>query len=282
MALGVLVIICIILSAIICAATGAFIGITWLWALPVGALGCFLVVAGLLFLIIWGMSLAVDTSKPQEEDNPFYRRTAYLIASLLKSVLQIRVHTTGMEKVPQDGRILLVCNHLSNADPVLLLYYFRSKQLAFISKRENSSMFIVGKLMHKILCQLINRGNDREALKTILKCVQILKEDKASIGVFPEGYTSVDGLLHPFRHGVFKIAQKAQVPIVVCTLKNTQYVFHNGKRLKPTDVYLDVVGVVPPEEIKGITAVQVGTRVHKMMADNLGPDLVLPETEEKP
>lgn len=282
MALGVLIVICITLSALICAAAGAFTGLAWIWALPVGTLGCFIAAAGLLFLLAWFMGLAVDPSKPQEKDDPFYRAVVYLIIALARPLLRIRVHTTGMEKVPRDGRILLVCNHLDNLDPVLLLYYFRSKQLAFISKRENATMFLVGKLMHKLLCQLINRENDREALKTILKCVQILKDDLASIAVFPEGYTSVDGLLHPFRHGVFKIAQKAQVPIVVCTLKNTQYGFHNAKRLKPTDVYLDVVGVIPPEEIQGVTAVQVGTRVHKMMADNLGPQLVLPETQENP
>lgn len=140
-------------------------------------------------------------------------------------------------------------------------------------------MFLVGKLMHKLQCQLINRENDREALKTILKCVQILKEDKASVAVFPEGYTSVDGLLHPFRCGVFKIAQKANVPIVVCTLQNTQHVFHNAKRLRPTDVELHLLGVIPAEELKGVTAISIGKRVHDMMAADLGPENVLPDTE---
>ena len=101
-----------------------------------------------------------------------------------------------------------------------------------------------------------------------------MKDDAVSIGVFPEGYTSLDGLLHPFRHGVFKIAQKAKVPIVVCTLRNTQYVFKNARKLRPTDVYLDVVDVIPAEELAEVTAVDVGNRVHKLMADNLGPDLV--------
>ena len=143
-------------------------------------------------------------------------------------------------------------------------------------------MFIVGKVMHKILCQMINRENDREALKTILKCVQLIREDQVSIGVFPEGYTSLDGLLHPFRNGVFKIAQKAQVPIVVCTLQNTQYIFRNALKLKPTDVHLHMLGVIPVEELQGVTAVEIGKRVHKMMADDLGPELVSPESEETP
>ena len=138
-------------------------------------------------------------------------------------------------------------------------------------------MFVVGKFMHKTLCQLVNRENDREALKTILKCIQILKEDKASICVFPEGYTSKDGKLHHFRSGVFKIAQKANVPIVICTLQNTNKVFSNVLKLKSTDVHLHIVDVIPAEELKGVTAVEVGDRVHGLMAEDLGPALVLPE-----
>jgi len=173
---------------------------------------------------------------------------------------------------------LLVCNHLSLLDPVILLAYFRKSQLAFISKQENNSMFLVGKLMHKILCQLINRENDREALKTIIACIRLIQEDAVSVGVFPEGYIHGDELLHPFRSGVFKIAQKANVPIVVCTLQNTQKVKKNMPQLKPTDVHLHLVGVLQPEEFEGLTTVDIANRVHAMMVEDLGPDLVLPET----
>ena len=138
-------------------------------------------------------------------------------------------------------------------------------------------MFLVGKLMHKMLCQLINRENDREALKTIINCIRLIQEDKASIGVFPEGYIHGDEKLHPFRSGVFKIAQKAKVPIVVCTLQNTQKVKENMPRFKPTDIHLHLVGVVQPEEIEGLTTVDIANRVHAMMAEDLGPDLVLQE-----
>ena len=92
--------------------------------------------------------------------------------------------------------------------------------------------------------------------------------------MFPEGYTSRDGKLQHFRSGVFKIAQKANVPIVVVTLQNTAVILHNAARLKPTQVELHLVGVIPPEELKGVTAVEIGERVHRMMADDLGPDLV--------
>jgi 1-acyl-sn-glycerol-3-phosphate acyltransferase len=200
---------------------------------------------------------------------------AYAIIDAVSTLAQMHVHTEGLEQTPKDGRFLLVCNHINDIDPAVLLKFFKKSQLAFISKRENRTKFVIGPVMHKIMCQPINRENDREALKTILNCVRLLKEDKVSIGVFPEGYTSLDGLLHPFRSGVFKIAQKAGVPIVVCTLQNTQYVLKNALKLKPTTVELHLVGVIGAEELKGRTAVDVGEQVHKMMADDLGPDKVL-------
>ena len=229
------------------------------------------------FLILWIASLFVDTEKSQEKDNRFYRFITQTTTRLAIWILRMRVQTKGLEQTPKDGRFLLVCNHLSLLDPVMLLAYFRKSQLAFISKRENNSMFLVGKLMHKMMCQLINRENDREALKTIITCIRLIQEDQVSIGVFPEGYIHGDEKLHPFRSGVFKIAQKTKVPIVVCTLQNTQKVKKNMPHLKPTDVHLHLVGVVQPEEFEGLTTVDIANRVHAMMAEDLGPDLVLQE-----
>ena len=279
MILGIMALFALASGALLCGGTGAFADYTWLWMLPVGFVGAFILLLAAFFVFLVICCRLVDQSKPQEQDSPFYRALTYFTAKLALEILQVRVHTRGLEMLPKDGRILLVSNHINDLDPVVLMHYFKKKKPAFISKRENSSMFVVGKLMHKTMCQLINRENDREALKTILKCVQLIKEDQVSIGVFPEGYTSMDGLLHPFRNGVFKIAQKAQVPIVVCTLQNTQYIVRNALKLKPTDVHLHLLGVIPVEELKGVTAVEIGNRIHKMMADDLGPDLVLPESK---
>ena len=143
-------------------------------------------------------------------------------------------------------------------------------------------MFIIGKLMHKILCQPLDRENDRAALKTILKCIQLLKEDKVNIAVFPEGYCSKDGLLHPFRSGVFKIAQKANVPIVVCTVKNTKQIFRNLRKLKKTDVELHLVDVIPAEDLKSKNTVEIGDMVYEMMIADMGEAFryIQPENNE--
>ncbi|MBQ8910139.1 MAG: 1-acyl-sn-glycerol-3-phosphate acyltransferase [Oscillospiraceae bacterium] len=274
MLLGFLFTVPAVCALLICFFTGVFQSLAWLWALPVSYLGSFLVTGVLVFLFVIICEHAVDTDKPQEKDSKFYRFLVNCIAEAAIPILSVKMHTKGLEKTPKEGRFLLVCNHLNEMDPVVLLRYFKDSQLAFISKRENQSMFVVGKYMHKIQCQLMNRENDREALKTILKCVEIIKEDKASIAVFPEGYIKPDRKLHHFRSGVFKIAQRTKVPIVVCTLRNTQYVFHNGKRLKPTDVYLNLVDVIQPEAYAGMSTVDLGNMVYEMMAQDLGPENV--------
>lgn len=274
MVLGVFCVISVLVAAMLCMGKEL---ITWLWLLPVGFLGCFLLLLVLVFLVLYIMSLLVNTRREQEQDNPFYRQMAYLVIEVLITLLGVKVNTWGLENTPKEGRFLLVCNHLSQVDPVVLLHCFKKSQLAFISKRENQSMFVVGKIMHKLLCQPINRENDREALKTILKCMDIIRQDKASIAVFPEGYTSLDQKLHPFRSGVFKIAQKTKVPIVVCTIDNSQNVKHDIRRLKRPHVNLHLVRVLQPEDYAGLTTVELGNQIHDIMAEDLGPAYALEE-----
>ena len=262
-------------GVLICLGCDAFLTLDWLLLLPVSFFGFFLVLLALGFGILMIMCKRVDQDVPQEEDDKFYRIVTNLIIQSALPVLQIHVKKYGLEKMPKEGRFLLVCNHCNDSDPIILLHCLPKYQLAFVSKKENRDMFVIGPMMHKIQCQLINRENDREALKTILKCIQILKEDKASIAVFPEGgILSEDGKLHPFKPGVFKIAQKANVPIVVCTLKNTKDVVHNLLRLKPSYVEMRVLEVIPPEEIKGVTTVDIAHRCHDLMAEDLGADLI--------
>ena len=243
-----------------------------LWTLPLLFIGVYAVLFLIALIFLWIVCALVDFDKPQEEDSPFYRAVMHVYIEALIQLVRVRLHTKGLENTPKEGRFLLVCNHLFIADPGILLHAFRKSQLAFLTKKENYSMPIINKFMHKILCQSIDRENDRESLKSILKCIQLIKEDKVSICAFPEGYTSKDGKLHHFRSGVFKIAQKANVPIVVCTLQGTKNIFPNLRKLRTTPVELHLVEVIPAEELKGKTAVEIGDRVYESMISDLGED----------
>lgn len=277
MLLGSIGVISLVIAAAVCC-FGSFPALLWIG--PLTFAGSFLALMVLAFLFLWLVTAFVDLKKPQEHDSKFYRTLVALYVPAICTILRMRVHTRGLEKTPTDGRFMLVCNHLFDFDPVVLLGWFGKSQLAFISKWENSAMFIVGKVMHKLMCQLINRENDREALKTILRCIQLLKEDECSIAVFPEGYTSVDGRLHHFRPGVFKIAMKAQVPIVVCTITNTNRVVHNILRLKHTDIELHLIDVIPAEALKGRTAVDISEQVYQMMLNDLGANFAPLESDK--
>jgi len=273
------------LFSFITGATAFLTGFLWMrldlsWMLlPLLAAGIFLglTLAAFLFLLI--LCVLVDLKKPQEHDSPFYRKAMTVYIEALVSIVQARIHTEGLEKLPTEGRFLMVCNHQHIADPGVLLHVFRNSQMAFISKKENSTMFVVNKMMHRTMCQLIDRENDRAALKTILKCIQLIKDDEVSICVFPEGGIKEEGKLSHFRSGVFKIAQKANVPIVVCTLKGTSNLFHNMKRLKPTRIQLHLVDVIPAEEVKAANTVELSNRIYHMMLNDLGPEYAPENTE---
>ena len=263
----------VLFATILCAVTVGFAGLgpklLWLVFFAGGWVVCLLV----CFLAVWIPSLRADPTVEQDGDDPYIRAVVKLYAPAVFKLLGCRIEATGTEKLPADGRFLLVCNHLFDLDPGIPLTVFPNAQLAFISKKENLQKPIIGKLMLKIQCQLLDRENDRAALKTILKCISILKEDKANIAVFPEGGIIKDGkLLHKFRPGVFKIAQKANVPIVVCTLNGTQNILSNLKKLRRTTVRFHLVEVIPAEELKGVTTTQIADRVHALMAADFAPE----------
>jgi 1-acyl-sn-glycerol-3-phosphate acyltransferase len=256
---------------------GIFESYTWLWAYPLLAIGILLVEILLSFGYLMLLCKRVDFESEQEEDAPHYRWVVEQLVESVVPLVRIGVKVSGMEKVPPQGRFMLVCNHCSNSDPVMLLSAFKGRQVAFIAKKEVKDMFVVGPMLHKVLGQFIDRENDREALKTILKCVKILKEDKASIGVFPEGYILPHRKLHHLRPGVFKIAQKAQAPIVVCTLKGTRELIPSLAHLRHTDVELKVVTVLSVEELTGRATTDIAQQVYEIMAADLGPENVAEE-----
>lgn len=274
MLLGTIFVLALAGAAGICFWTDAFQSLAWLWVFPVSFIGTVLIAAGIFLAVIVLMAKAVDMEKPQEKDSKPYRIAIQLLAQAAVPILSVRMHTEGLEKRPKSGRFFVVCNHLNEMDPVILLRYFPKSQLTFISKQENKKMFVVGPMLHKIQGQFINRDNDRQALRSIVKCIEILREDRGSVAVFPEGYIHDDKKLHHFRSGVFKIAQKTKVPIVVCTVLNTPPVFHNGLRLKKTHVHFHVLDVIEPQEYEALTTVELGNKVYEMMAADLGPENV--------
>ena len=239
-----------------------------LWQFPLTFLGCFAALVLLFLLIMFLSCTLVDMRKHVKKPNRYFLFLLNQFCRLAFFLGGVQLHTEGLEKVPQQGRYMMVANHLFAFDPMLFYHAFPKTELSFIAKKENFSLYVVSQIMHELLCLPIDRENDREALKSVVRAIQLLKEDRTSIVVFPEGYTSKTGELQPFRNGTFKIAQKAEVPIVVCTISNTKAILRNMFR-RHTDVYLSVHEVIPAEELIGKTTIEIGSRVHRIMEDGI-------------
>lgn len=219
----------------------------------------------LLYVLAAGLiTLFVDKKKEQEKVEPFFRGLVIYTVGLINALCRVRIHTEGFEDLP-EGRWLYVSNHRSGFDALTACWALRKQGVAFIMKPSIMAIPIAGQALHKACFLSIDRENDREALKTIIKATQLIKKDEASIAVYPEGTRNPDGKgLLPFRNGVFKIAQRAKVPVVVATVKNSEKVLRNFP-WRPTDVYLKVCKIISVEEMEGLKTNDIGDEARKCM-----------------
>jgi len=215
----------------------------------------------LFFLYLLIITSFVDQSRPQPRPSRFYQVSANYLLGLLTVLSRIRLHVSGTEKIPEE-RFLLVCNHRSNYDPIVTGWALRRFGLGFVSKPENMRRFIVGNLAHKCGYLPIDRDNDRAALKTILEAAARLRSGAMSFGVYPEGTRHAEEEMLPFRCGAFKIAQKADVPIVIAAIRGTDDVCKNFP-WRATDVELTICGVLDRETVRTSKTTEIGDVVRE-------------------
>lgn len=225
-----------------------------------------------IFTII--CSLFINKNKEYETDSKFFRFLLYACTKIVRVVARIKIKVTGLEYVPKEGRYLVVGNHRSNFDPILLWEVIdKSADLCFISKPENFNFFTFGKIMRRLCFLAIDRENPRKALETINKAAQYLKEDKFSIVAYPEGTRNKsDEPLLPFHNGLFKIAKKAHVPIVVVVSRNNENIQKNFP-FHGTEVYYDFAGIIDADQVVSMSNNEIGEKVQQMMLEKLNSDI---------
>lgn len=226
-------------------------------------LGLFL----LYVLFLGACALLVNPEKEYDENSGFYRFLLDSATTAAIKLLRIRVHISGMEKIPKDTKVLFVSNHRSNFDPIVTWYALKEWKIAFVSKPENFKVPFFGRIIRKCCFLPIDRENPRKAIITINKAAKLLKRQEVSIGIYPEGTRSKNCELLPFHNGVFKIAQKAETPIVVLSITGTEKISARTP-FQPTDVYLDVLEVFPSENIKEIKTEMIGMMVRHLILTN--------------
>ena len=214
-------------------------------------------------------SFAVDPKKEYSHNSPFYRFLLNSASVVVLKLLRVKIHTSGMEQMPADRKFLLVCNHRSNFDPIITWCVFKRWEPAFISKAENFKIPIFGRIIRKCCFMEIDRINPRNTMKTIQHAAELLKAGEVSVAVYPEGTRSKSGELLPFHNGMFKIAQKADAQIVVLAISGTEKIAKNLKRLKSSQVYLEVVETIPTEEVRALRSSAIGVRVMEGMEKSI-------------
>lgn len=238
------------------------------WLVPVLFVAFFLgfVILHLTVTCIW--IATANVNKPPKGTKAF-RVLANITIPMLLKLARVSVKTEGADKIPENARMLFVCNHQHDLDPVMLLSAFPSADLGFIGKKDiYKEMPFIAKAMHRLYCLPIDRENDRAEAKTVIEASRLLKSGKASVGLFPEGYTSKTCELLPFRNGAFKVAYRAEAPIAVCVINNTRAI---PKRLiwRHTEIALNVLAVIPYDEYKDLHTVELGDKIHAMMQAEL-------------
>ncbi len=233
-----------------------------LWVL-LGILG--LLLAYILLVVI--SCLFADRHKVYDKNSRYFRFLLNSSTGLAVKILRIKLKVTGLDKLP-NGRFLLVGNHRSKFDPILTWYAFRKYDLAFISKYENFEVPIFGRIIRKCCFMGIDRENPRKAAKTIIQSVKLIKSNECSVAVYPEGTRNYGEGLLPFHNAVLKIAQKAEVPVVVLTAKGT-YEIQKNFPLHKSVVKLDVTDVIPAGEVKSLSTAQLGEKIQASMLKNL-------------
>lgn len=219
----------------------------------------------LLFLTV--CMLLVSPNKYYTKDSQFYRFLIDLAATVACWGARLRLHITGKEMLPKDRRILYVGNHVSNYDPIITWHAFPDAKLSFISKASNFKLPWFGRFIRRCCFMDIDRENPRNAIVTINRAADLLRNQEVSIGVYPEGTRSKSAELLPFHNGVFKIAQKANVDIAVISLTGTEKI-HRNYPWHRTDIYVDVLEIIPAEEIKGVKTEIIGSRVETLLRAN--------------
>lgn len=131
----------------------------------------------------------------------------------------------GRENLPQDSACVLVANHQSFWD--IMVLYGLNYPYKWVSKESIFKVPFIGWNMMLNQYVKIARG-DLKSIKEMMTCCKNWLKQGASIMIFPEGTRSADGRLLEFRDGPFKMASDCKLPVVPIVVEGTHLMFPKG------------------------------------------------------
>lgn len=234
------------------------------WRLPVW-LGFSVAVALVyILLVVFGLYFFLPKDDPSDRTRRFTHGVMKLTLSWVLVMLGIRVKLTGADKLP-DTPYLLVGNHRSAFDPLCAIPTL-SAPVVFVCKPGVMRIPVIGSILGRLCFLAIDRENARNAVTTIKRSAELIKDVGLSVGIYPEGTRSKDGNLLPFHAGSFKIAKLANCPVAVATIR------YEKSGLLPWNkrVYIRIVDVIDEAYVAENNTATMSERAETAIREDLG------------
>jgi len=162
----------------------------------------------------------------------------------------------GLDKLPQDTPCVLVANHASYLDGIMMVAAL-PRQFSFAAKRELKESLVPRLYLQRIGAEFVERSGFEQSVADVKRLLHILRRGQ-SLAFFPEGtFYRMPGLL-PFRMGAFVIAAQAGVPVVPITIRGTRSILRSEQWLPRRGTISITVSVpIPPQGNDWSAAIQL-------------------------
>src|SRR5205814_2733960 len=134
----------------------------------------------------------------------------------------IRVTVSGAENVKPGTSYVLCANHQSHMDTPIMLAALPI-QFRFTPKKELFRIPFLGWHLRRSGHVPIDRENPHAAVKSLREAANTVRQGKPVV-IFPEGGTSHDGAIKPFKGGGFMLATKSDAAVVPVTIRGSRAV----------------------------------------------------------
>ncbi|MDY0209890.1 MAG: 1-acyl-sn-glycerol-3-phosphate acyltransferase [Acholeplasma sp.] len=233
-----------------------------LWFLPLWfVVGYMIAWISMILILI----LMLPYGKMTKVDNKFKH---YFIRSIARFVslfvLRLNIKILGKEKLPKKGGYVIYANHKSYADP-FILYQIINRPTGMAAKKGIYKLSVIRNWMPLFGCIQIDRENNREAAKSILKGIEQIKKGMI-MGIFPEGGIKdrQDEKMVAIKAGAYKLATKADAPIVPVTMIGASDVKHRAP-FKTTQIKVIIHDPIFKEDYEALSTVELGEKVAELV-----------------
>jgi len=141
------------------------------------------------------------------------------------------LRTHGLENVPREGAFIVVANHISLLDPLIIgatAGQLAGRLIHFMAKQQIRGWPVIGWLATQAGVYFVRRGEgDRAAQRLSLE----LLGRGEPIAVFPEGTRSHTGVLGEPRDGAALLAMRTGLPLLPVSIVGSNRLFRKGARL---------------------------------------------------